>query len=570
MTGLDTGVLLLFSAVVVLAGALFARTGSSMTSFFAAGGAVPWWISSLSLFMSFFSVGTFVVWGSIAYGSGLVAISIQMTMCVAGVVVGLWFAPRWNATGALTVAEYISARLGRRVQYWYSVLFLLVSLFTAGAFLYPIGKIVEVATGIPLQWCIVAIGGLVIAYTALGGLWAVLVTDVLQFVVLSAAVVILVPASLQTAGGWEAFVSHAPAGFFEIANAEYGAAFLIGFCIYNAVFIGGNWAYVQRYTSVGSPRDARRVGLLFAALYLAAPAVWMLPPMIYRVIAPEAAAVDHEGAYLLVAREVLPAGLIGLVIGGMVFATASSVNSTLNICAGVFTNDILATPLRGARRRTMAIARAATVVAGALALGVALLVESMGGIVSVVLGLAALTGAAMYLPPIWSMFSRYQTGFSSLFATVASLAANVAVKFALPALAGKALSPGNEMLMGACLPIAILSAFEGWYRFRARGFGAAFGGGASESAIARALPDSPLLRDSPMPAAAARANMLGIGVIAGGALTTALIIVLIGAIAERHGPLVILVGCLIAAAAFALLITSRRRSSTAMPTGATG
>ena len=558
MTGLDTGVLLVFSAVVVLAGAMFARTASSMTSFFAAGGAVPWWISGLSLFMSFFSVGTFVVWGSIAYGSGLVAVAIQMTMCVAGVIVGLWFAPRWNATGVLTVAQYISARLGKRVQYWYSVLFLLVSLFTAGAFLYPIGKIVEVATGIPLQWCILAIGGLVIAYTALGGLWAVLVTDVLQFVVLSAAVVILVPVSLQTAGGWETFVSSAPAGFFEVTNAEYGAAFLIGFCIYNAVFIGGNWAYVQRYTSVGSPREARRVGLLFALLYLLAPIVWMLPPMIYRVIAPEAATVDHEGAYLLIAREVLPAGLVGLVIGGMVFATASSVNSTLNICAGVFTNDILTSRSRMARVRKTAAARGATIVAGVLALSVALLVEFMGGIVSVVLGLAAITGGAMYLPPVWSMFSHYQTGFSSLFATVASLAVNLALKFALPAVTGNALSLGSEMLMGVCLPIGILCAFECGYRYRARSAGVPADNRGSKPVIAESLPHSAHSRTS-----AVRANVRGIGVIAWGTLITALLIVLIGALAERHGQLVVLVGCCIAAAAVALLVAFRRRPPTA-------
>ena len=558
MTGLDTGVLLVFSAVVVLAGAMFARTASSMTSFFAAGGAVPWWISGLSLFMSFFSVGTFVVWGSIAYGSGLVAVAIQMTMCAAGVIVGVWFAPRWNATGVLTVAQYISERLGKRVQYWYSVLFLLVSLFTAGAFLYPIGKIVEVATGIPLQWCILAIGGLVIAYTAVGGLWAVLVTDVLQFVVLSAAVVILVPVSLQTVGGWETFVSRAPAGFFAVTNAEYGAAFLIGFCIYNAVFIGGNWAYVQRYTSVGSPRDARRVGLLFALLYLVAPIVWMLPPMIYRVIAPEAATVDHEGAYLLIAREVLPAGLVGLVIGGMVFATASSVNSTLNICAGVFTNDILATGTRLASGRKIAVARGATIVAGVLALSVALLVESMGGIVSVVLGLAAITGAAMYLPPVWSMFSRYQTGFSSLFATVASLAVNLAVKFALPAVSGNTLSLGSEMLMGACLPIGILCAFECYYRARAHSAGVPSVRRGTGTAIAGSLPHDARPRTS-----AARANVRGIGVIAWGTLITALLIVLIGVAAERHGPLVILVGCCIAAAALALLVACRRLSAPA-------
>jgi Na+/proline symporter len=65
---IDYIVIFLFSGIVVAAGLSFGRSGKDMTSYFAAGGAVPWPISGLSLFMSFFSAGTFVVWGSIAYG----------------------------------------------------------------------------------------------------------------------------------------------------------------------------------------------------------------------------------------------------------------------------------------------------------------------------------------------------------------------------------------------------------------------------------------------------------------------------------------------------------------------
>ncbi len=76
-----------------------------MKSFFAAGGAVPWWINGLSLFMGFVSAGTFVVWGSIAYTSGWVAITIQWTMCLAGFLVGFLIAPKWHKTKSLTAAE---------------------------------------------------------------------------------------------------------------------------------------------------------------------------------------------------------------------------------------------------------------------------------------------------------------------------------------------------------------------------------------------------------------------------------------------------------------------------------
>ena len=70
MAILDYITIFVFTAGILVVGMSFAKTGSSMKSFFAAGGDVPWWISGLSLFMGFFSAGTFVVWGSIAYSYG--------------------------------------------------------------------------------------------------------------------------------------------------------------------------------------------------------------------------------------------------------------------------------------------------------------------------------------------------------------------------------------------------------------------------------------------------------------------------------------------------------------------
>ena len=84
MPFLDYFVIALFSLMILLVGLAFARQSKNMSSFFAAGGALPWWLSGLSLFMSFFSAGTFVVWGSIAYEHGWVAISIQWTMGLGG------------------------------------------------------------------------------------------------------------------------------------------------------------------------------------------------------------------------------------------------------------------------------------------------------------------------------------------------------------------------------------------------------------------------------------------------------------------------------------------------------
>lgn len=464
MNSFDYGVALLFSLLVLALGMMFSGSGKNMKSFFAAGGAVPWWVSGLSLFMSFFSVGTFVVWGSIAYTDGFVSIAIQTTMALAGIIIGLVVAPAWNKTKAITAAEFISKRLGDSVQRKYSSIFLFINLFTAGAFLYPVGKIIEVTTGMPLEAAIIALGIFVIAYTAVGGLWAVLVTDVLQFVVLSAAVIIVIPLSLNMVGGPSEFLNKLPEGFTALHNEQYTWVFLAAFLIYNTVFIGGNWAYVQRYTSVSSPRNARKVGWLFAGLYLVAPAIWMIPPMVYRLINPGLSGTEAEDAYLLMSMEVVPNGLLGLVLGAMIFATASSVNTTINIAAGVWTNDIY-----GHFKKTvtaiesMFVARVSTLVFGLLAIGVALMVQTMGGIVEVVLSVGALTGAPIYLPPIWAIFSKRQTGVSIMATTFISLAINLFFKFVSPWLLDVELSRSMEMLVGALTPVGILILFEIFY-----------------------------------------------------------------------------------------------------------
>ncbi len=467
MKTLDVYTIIIFSVLVFLIGISFTRTGKDIKSFFAAGGAVPWWISGLSLFMSFFSAGTFVVWGSIAYAQGGVAIVIQWMMAIAGLVIGFVIAPRWRKTRAVTAAEFITKRLGYQTQKMYTYLFLLISMFTTGAFLYPVAKIVEVSTGFSITACILVIGGLITLYTAAGGLWAVIVTDVLQFVVLSAAVFIVVSLSFDKVGGIQNFIQAAPEGFFAFTGGEYTWGFMLAFGLYNLVFIGGNWAYVQRYTSVASPQNAKKVGWLFGALYIISPVVWMLPPMIYRVVNPDLQGLSDEGAYLMMCKAVLPAGMLGLILGGMIFATSSSVNTTLNIAAGVFTNDIFKhfSP-NSSDKKNMQVARGSTLSFGVLTILVALLVPSMGGIVEVVLTVAALTGGALYLPPIWAMFSRRQTGFSILCTTLASLGINIFFKFLNPVLLGFGLDRAGEMAVGVGVPVLLLAGFEAYYALK--------------------------------------------------------------------------------------------------------
>jgi len=466
MVQLDFIVMAVFALLIFAIGLAFTRTGSkSSQAFFEAGGETPWWINGLSLFISYFSAGTFVVWGSIAYKHGLVANTIQLTMAVSGLIVAVFIAARWKRTGTRTAAEYIGLRFGVRAQQFYTYLILIFSLVNTSAVLYPVGKMVYVATPFSLEACIIGIGILIVLYTAAGGLWAVLVTDVVQFIILMAAVLIVIPASFAEIGGVRTFFTKAPADFFEPFANDYTAGFMLAFIGYQTVYIGGNWSYVQRYTSVSNERNARKVAYLFAFLYALSPLIWMLPPMVYRIINPSLRGLEPEGAYMMLCQRVLPAGLIGLVLSGMISATSSKANTTINLSATVFAQDVYRSVFRpkASEKEQILVARLFTLLFGAGTIGVALLVPLAGGIVEVVLSVAAIAGGALFAPIIWSLYSSRQTGFSVVFTTLVALGVSLSLKIVMPYSIGYKLDRSLETFIGVGLPLLVLAVFEYYY-----------------------------------------------------------------------------------------------------------
>src|SRR3546814_11568684 len=101
MTTLDYWVIAIFSIGILVAGLSMSDRKADMKSYFGASGALPWWMSGLSLYMGFFSAGTFVVWGAIAYEQGWVAVVIPWTMAIAGFQIG-------RASCRVRVFQYVS------------------------------------------------------------------------------------------------------------------------------------------------------------------------------------------------------------------------------------------------------------------------------------------------------------------------------------------------------------------------------------------------------------------------------------------------------------------------------
>jgi len=550
MVQLDFVVMGIFALLIFAIGLTFTRVGSKNgQAFFEAGGATPWWINGLSLFISYFSAGTFVVWGSIAYKFGLVSNTIQLTMAISGFIVTLFIAAKWKKTGVATAAEYIGKRFGGKEQQFYTYMTLLLSLFTTAAVLYPVGKMVHVATDLPVNTCILIIGMIIVLYTAAGGLWAVLVTDVVQFVILSAAVLIVIPISFSEIGGFQNLVQKAPEHFFQPFNEDYTLGFMLAFIVYQTFYIGGNWSYVQRYTSVANQRDSKKVAGIFTILYLVSPIIWMLPPMIYRVINPNLEGLQTEDAYMMLIQKVMPGGLIGLVLAGMVSATSSKANTTINMAATVFAQDIYKNLLNktASEKNVIWVARFFTLLFGVLTIVVAMWIPSAGGIVEVVLSTASIAGGALFAPIIWTLFSKRQTGFSVVSATVASLVINLFFKVIAPDLIGLKLSRTMETVLGMGIPMLILLVFEIIYQ--SKGFVASQ---AIAMKNAQALAKQATVIDQEEQQAAEKQNIFGVRVIAIAMGVVGAGIIYLGLVAPSFSTTIALVGTFILIAALTI------------------
>lgn len=453
--------------------------------FFAAGRESSWWLSGLSAFMTMFSAGTFVVWGGIAFKAGFVAVTISMCLGVSALFVGYYLAGKWRKLGVSSAAEYITLRYGKwalNIYTWFNILYRLLGMAVA---LYSLAIVLQAI--VPANWnelflntiginavntIIIFCGIIVVAYAIFGGLWAVLLTDVLQFVILMVAVITVIPLGFIKMGGISEFVAQAPDAFFAPVNKEFTWVFMAAWVVIHMFKIGGEWAFVQRFVCVSKTKDAKKATYLFGALYFISPIIFMLPPMMYRIIDPSA---NFEQAYVLACKFALPEGLLGLMVASMFAATISMIDSELNVFAGVLTKDFYKKIVKSASENSQVIVgRILTLILGALVTWLAILVPAMGGAEDIILTITALVAGITVLPVIWGIFSKRITQTSLFVSIIASSLLLTLIKFGI--LDSNAWFVGNnpsgilayvqeyartfEAVSGVLIPIFVLIAVE--------------------------------------------------------------------------------------------------------------
>ncbi len=380
--------------------------------FFAAGGKMPWWLGGISHHMSGYSGAVFVGHASVAYTYGFTLYVWWALPISIGILTGAFLiAPRWPRLrvrlGMVSPMEYLATRYNipaQQLMVWSGVL---LKLFDVGAKWASIALILNVFAGVPVIYGILISGSVSLFYITLGGLWADALTDLAQFVVQLIAGICLFAVVLMRLDGLATVTTlwqRLPAGHASPFNGPYTPVFVLIYCTLAFLsYNGGTWNLAQRYIASPTGGDARKAALLSAGLYLFWPLILFFPMWAAPLFLPNLK--DPSQAYSLMAVQLLPPGLVGLVLASMFAHTMAMTTSDANTISAVITRDILPVVAPQTRnfteRQSLLAARVATVVFTALTLVVGANADRYGGVLQLVVvwfgGLVGPTALPMIL-----------------------------------------------------------------------------------------------------------------------------------------------------------------------------
>ncbi len=216
-----------------------------------------------------------------------------------------------------------------------------VKIFDDALKIFATGVFLSVTCGFRLSWSVIVCGALMVGYSFFGGLWALVVTDYVQFLMKSLAIVLLIPLAFHAAGGFRLGLSGLPPGFLLPVNKPYGWTYIIGFTLLMMLSYNASWSLAQKYYSVTDEKAAAKAAYLSAGLNFFGAPLMIFPGILARHFLPGLETSGHSAdTYVLILAKLLPEGMIGIILAAMLSATMAAVSADFNAIASVLTQDI--------------------------------------------------------------------------------------------------------------------------------------------------------------------------------------------------------------------------------------
>ncbi len=438
-----------YLVALVIMGFYFSKREKTTDDFFKAGGRVPWWAAGLSIFGTQLSAITFMAIPAKSYATDWRHFMWNMAIIMIAPLVIYVFLPFFRRLNITTAYEYLEKRFNLAARLISSVMYIMFQFGRMGIVLFLPSIALSVVTGMDVNLCILLMGVLSITYTVLGGIEAVVWTDVLQVIVLlGGAVLCWIIIGFSIDGGLVGLIETANAygkwrtfDFrFDLTTASFWVI-LLGGISGSLISYGSDQTVIQRYLTTKDERSAARgiwanailcipASVLFFGMGTALFVFYKAHPSLLN---PTLGNADAIFPFYIVTQ--LPKGIGGLLIAGVFAASMSSLDSSMNSVATAVTTDFYRR-FRGEAddRRCLRLARWITVVVGTIGTGIALMmagwgIKSLWDQYNTVIGFFAGGLLGLFLLGI---FSRRAHGVGAVVGLLASGVVQFTVKYYTP------------------------------------------------------------------------------------------------------------------------------------------
>lgn len=452
------GFYLLFMLAI---GVAFRRMSKNTSDYFRAGGAMPWWITGASTWIYSFSAWTFTGAAGKVYETGTLVLLVYYTSLLGLVTVFGYTCLKFRRMRVVTWVEAVRLRYGPWTEQFYTWCRLPLLLFFAGVGLNAIGVFMSSVFRVDMNTVLIVQGVVVTLVAFTGGAWAVLASDFVQaFLVMTITVCVAVLVLMRAdIGGLSGLMEKVPASHFhwtELARPQIIAVWVVA-QLWFKFSDANSMENSAMYLMTRSDRDARKMVLIPIFGTLIGPLIWFIPSMAATILHPNLAAEfpnlkqPHEAAFVSVAMDVMPQGLLGLLLSAMFGATLTQADAGLNKGVGVFVRSFYKPIVRpsASENQLLKVGKICTLVFGLIILICALLVNAFRtlGLFDLVNQLAANLLIPLALPLVLGLFFLRTPSWSAW--------STVAVAGVSALILGRVIEPAVfQRLMGWTTPLS--------------------------------------------------------------------------------------------------------------------
>lgn len=334
-------IMIIYLAAMLCLGIYCVKYIKTFDDFFVAGRRLGFWMS-LGTMASIFVGGSAIGVAGMAHEYGIGAFWYYAAFALGFFILAKTFVGPLRSLEQYTIADIFEARYDGRARMAASIIIFIAWLFFFAALVVGGARVIEVSLGWSLPVAIIVVAGVFTIYTSIGGMWAVTMTDFVQFIILVIGLIVIFPLSIAHVGGLGALMNSVPADYTSIIPVLNGSE-MVGVGMVFATFILTTPTTIVapdvylRIWCMKDDRSAKKVLYALAALLIVFSIMLTLTGLAAYVVNP---GVDHEMSLPLMVKQLLPVGISGLMLVALLAASVSGAVPEVVVCASILARDI--------------------------------------------------------------------------------------------------------------------------------------------------------------------------------------------------------------------------------------